>query len=227
MKPLLLPLFAVLACSSADAAVTIVQSSVSSTIIPDFDFSGYTKTLTVTADSGDVPPLQEIFYITNITVNLVFNDGWNGDLFVYLIHNNTMAVLLNRVGRETITPDGSASTGINITLDDNAPTNVHDQAPASGAYTGTYSSDGREKDPDEVTSADPRTANLSDFIGDSPVGEWTLFVADLGFGHQSELESWTMTITAIPEPAVPLVLCALAPLAFLRRNRKPWDFSLS
>lgn len=214
-----LPLFAFLLSASADAAVTIVQSSISSTVIPDFDFTGYTKTLTVTADAGDVPPLQEIYYITHVTVNLVFSDGWNGDLYVYLVHNNTMAILLNRVGRETILPDGSASTGINVTLDDNAPTNVHTQAPADGPYTGTYSSDGRTADPDEVTSADPRYATLSDFTGDSPVGEWTLFVADLGFGNQSTLESWSMAITAIPEPTIPLFLGASSALVVLRRRR--------
>lgn len=218
MKPFL-PLFAFLLSASADAAVTIVQSSISSTVIPDFDFTGYTKTLTVTADAEDVPPLQEIYYITNVTVNLVFSDGWNGDLYVYLVHNNTMAILLNRVGRETITPDGSASTGINITLDDSSPLDVHTQAPAAGPYTGTYSSDGRTADPDEVTSSDARTATLSDFTGESPVGEWTLFVSDLGFGNQSTLESWSMSITAIPEPSTLLLLGAFSAVAVLRRRR--------
>lgn len=217
---LLLPLFAILFSASADAAVTIVQSSISSTIIPDYNFSGYTDTLTVTAGEGGIPPLQNIYFITNITINLVFNDGWNGDLFVYLVHNNNIAILLNRVGRDTGTPDGSASAGINITLDDNAPANVHTQAPTSGPYTGVYSSDGRESDPDEVVNADPRTATLSDFVGDSPIGDWTIFVADLGLGSQSTLESWTMTITAIPEPGVSLLLGAFASVAAFRRNRQ-------
>jgi subtilisin-like proprotein convertase family protein len=216
---LLLPLLLCLFSASADAALTIVKSSISSTIIPDFDFTGYTKTLTVTADSEDVPPLQEIYYITNVTVNLVFSDGWNGDLYVYLIHNNTMAVLLNRVGRETITPDGSSSTGININLDDNASLNVHTGAPADGPYTGTYSSDGRMADPDEVTSADPRTATLSDFTGGSPVGEWTLFVSDLGFGNQSTLESWSIAITTIPEPGTLLFVGTFSTMAVLLRRR--------
>lgn len=219
MKRLLLPLLAFLTAASADAAVTIVQSSISSSLIPDYDFSGYTDSLTVTAGSGGIPPLQEIYHITNVTVNLVFSDGWNGDLYVYLVHNSTMAVLLNRVGREADAEDGSSSMGINITLDDNALLNVHTQAPEEGSYTGTYSSDGRLVDPDEVTGADERTATLSDFMGDSPVGEWTLFVADVGFGNQSRIESWSMTITAIPEPASPLVLVAFTSLAALRRRR--------
>ncbi|GAA5120182.1 proprotein convertase P-domain-containing protein [Luteolibacter yonseiensis] len=216
-----LPLFACLLTASADAAVTIVRSSITSTIIPDYNFSGYTNAVTVTADSGDVPPLQEIYHITHVTVNLVFSDGWNGDLYVYLVHGDTMAMLLNRVGRENGVEDGSGSTGINITLDDNAPLDVHTLAPSSGPYAGTYASDGRLVDPDDVTGADPRTATLSDFIGDNPTGDWTLFVADVGFGNQSTLESWTLTVTAIPEPTVPMLLCAFTPLAILRRNRKP------
>jgi hypothetical protein len=90
----------------------------------------------------------------------------------------------------------------------------------AAASTASRSTDGRETDPDEVTSADPRTATLSDLIGDSAAGEWTLFVADLGFDNQSTLQSWTMNITAIPEPTVSFFLSAFASLAILRRSRR-------
>ena len=151
---LLLPLAAILI--SASAAVTMVKSSMLTTVITDNDLSGYTKSLAITAGTGGVPALEEISNITRVTVDLTFTGGRNGDLFVHLVHNSTIAILLNRVGRDTLTPEGSSSSA-----------NVHDQAPASGTYTGTFSSDGRESHFETVVSSDPRIVTLSNFT-DTP-----------------------------------------------------------
>ena len=38
------------------------------------------------------------------------------------------------------------------------------------------------------------------FGGDNPEGTWTLFFADLSSGGNATLDSWSLAITAVPEP---------------------------
>jgi hypothetical protein len=59
---------------------------------------------------------------------------------------------------------------------------------------------------------------LSVFNGMNPNGDWTLFLADQGAGDEATLTGWTLSLTAVPEPAVPL-LGGLATLLALRRRR--------
>jgi MYXO-CTERM domain-containing protein len=59
---------------------------------------------------------------------------------------------------------------------------------------------------------------LSNFIGLNPNGTWTLFVADQSAGETSTLQSWSMTITGVPEPSAAL-LGGLGVLLLLRRRR--------
>ena len=75
----------------ASAATTWSNTWNVSTAIPDNDDVGYTNSRIV-ADAGLVE-------IQNVTVNLNFTGGWNGDLYAYLSHGNGFSVLLNRPGR--------------------------------------------------------------------------------------------------------------------------------
>jgi hypothetical protein len=164
-----------------------------------------------------VPDLTEI---QSVTVALNFNGGWNGDLYAYLVHGTGFAVLLNRPGRDTGTPDGASSVGMTIVLDDAAASDIHTGIPMSGGVvTGTWQPDGRTTDPLLVVAADSRTALLSSFSGLDANGNWTLFVADQSAGHVATLESWSLTVTGIPEPSV-LLLAGIAPLGLLRRRRE-------
>lgn len=182
-----------------------------STAIPDNDDVGYTNSQIV-ADAGLVE-------IQNVTVNLNFTGGWNGDLYVYLMHGSGFAVLLNRPGRSVSSPDGSGTVGLDVTLDDNAPADIHTAIPDSGGtFSGTYQSDGRNVDPYNVVSTDPRTATLASFFGTNANGTWTLFVADQAAGDSSTLNSWSLTITAVPEPSAAL-LGGLGILVLLWRRR--------
>jgi subtilisin-like proprotein convertase family protein len=69
-----------------------------------------------------------------------------------------------------------------------------------------------------VLNTDARPAMLADFIGLDPNGNWTLFVADQNPGDTSTLQSWTLTITAVPEPSAAL-LSFLGAVLLLRRCR--------
>lgn len=42
--------------------------------------------------------------------------------------------------------------------------------------------------------------NFGSYNGLNPNGTWTLFIADLSGGGQSQLVSWELDITAVPEP---------------------------
>jgi hypothetical protein len=42
--------------------------------------------------------------------------------------------------------------------------------------------------------------SFDSYNGLNPNGTWTLFIADLSAGAQSQLVSWELDITAVPEP---------------------------
>ena len=219
MKPFLFISLLVPLCTAARAAVTFTSTINASTAIADNDDTGTVSRHTITAGTGGVPSAAEISTITYVTVSLNFSGGWNGDIYAYLIHDSGYAVLLNRIGRDAGNPDGSSTSGMTVTLDDSAPTNIHLPPSTSGVLTGVYQADGRNTDPDSVLTSDPRSALLSSFNGLNAAGEWTLFVADLNPGDQSTLESWSLTITAVPEPSSAVLLLG-AGLFALRRRRQ-------
>lgn len=198
---------------AANAATTFTDTWTVSTAIPDNDDAGYSNTHTVTEPG--------ITSIETVSVALNFTGGWNGDLYAYLVHGSGFAVLLNRPGRDTGTPDGSSSSGMTINLEDAAATDIHTGIPMSGgAVSGTWQPDGRTADPLAVVTSDSRSAMLASFAGMNANGSWTLFVADQSSGNVSTLDSWTLTVTGIPEPSAAL-LATLASLGVLRRRRVP------
>jgi hypothetical protein len=121
---------------------------------------------------------------------------------------------LNRTG-VTGTGSGDAfgygNTGFNITLSSTSSgaQDVHfyqNYSPSyngSGQLTGTWQPDGRNIDPQSAPSAFDAASrlNFGSFTGLNPNGTWTLFIADLSAGGQSDVVSWSLDITAVPEPA--------------------------
>ncbi len=196
---------------AAPAASTWSNTWTVSTVIPDNDDVGYYNSQTL-VDAG----LTEI---TSVTVSLNVIGGWNGDLYAYLVHGSGFAVLLNRAGRTSIETDGSATVGLDITLDDSAFNDIHTAIPMSGGLvSGTFKPDGRIVDPLLVLNTDPRPAKLSSFGGLDANGTWTLFVADQSAGFTSTLQSWSLTVTGVPEPSIAL-LGGLGFVILLRRKR--------
>ena len=182
-----------------------------STEIPDNDDLGITTTHMV-FDSG-------ISQIDSVTVTINLTGTWNGDLYAYLAHDSGFSILLNRPGRSLDNPDGSASSGMVITFADSASSDIHTAIPMSGgSFTGTYQPDGRITDPLTVLDTDSRTAMLSSFSGLNADGSWTLFIADQSPGETSTLQSWSMTITGVPEPSTTMLGCVVM-MVLLRRKR--------
>ena len=180
------------------------------TAIPDNSDVGFSDTRSLS-----VPDITEI---QNLTVELNFSGGCSGDLYAYLVHDGGFSVLLNRPGRSLLNPDGSAASSLDVTFDDAAPTDIHLAIPMTGGALGLYQPDGRATDPLLVEAGDPRGAMLSSFTGLDASGAWTLFVANQAAGSTATLQSWSLSVTGVPEPATPLI-GGLGLLLALRRRR--------
>jgi len=174
-------------------------------IVPDGDPLGWSDTRVITGLAGDS--------ITDITVSLSVTGGYNGDLFVYLQHDSGISILLNRPGRTATDAFGYADSGFNVTFNDSAPNgDSHVNFTGSSILAGTpWQPDGRATDPATAVDTNTRTDLLSSFTGFTPVGDWTLFVADMSGGDtsNSRVTSWGLELTAVPEP------CEVTSLALL------------
>jgi hypothetical protein len=143
-------------------------------------------------------------YITGVSVNLNISGGYNGDLYAYLSYGGVLVPLLNRVGVGSGDAFGYGTAGMNVTLADGLGlTDIHTVAsPVSG---NSYAPDGRAVNPLGAPSTFDAagTVNFSSYNGMNPNGTWTLFIADLSAGGQSQLTGWSLDLTtsAVPEPA--------------------------
>ena len=199
---------------SASAALYSYNYNVN-TVIPDNNIIGVTDAHTL---SGLLPQ------ITDVRVSLNISGGYNGDLYGYLrLNNSPLVVLLNRVGVTGGDPDGYAGTGFSVTLAASAAHDIHfyeNFSPSyngSGQLTGTWQADGR------ANPLDTSRTSLTSFDGLDPNGTWTLFFADQSPGDQSTLLSWSLDITAVPEPinvALPLFAALAAVFKLLSRRPK-------
>jgi len=205
------------------AAVAPGQTTTTNTFtvgqnIPQGDPSGLTSTETLNFSS--VPNFSSI---VSLSVTLNISGGFNGGYYAYLVNNSGgFAILLNRPGTTAGNSLGYADSGLNITLSDASPNDIHtyqnESNPGGGALTGTWAPDGRNVDPATVVDTDARTALLSSFAGLNPSGQWTLFLADLDYGEQGQLVSWGLVVTAVPEPSsVALALLGLGIVLGVRR----------
>ena len=172
-------------------------------LVPDANVNGLSMTTNLSM-SGN---------ISAVTVGLDITGGYNGDLFAFLSGpNGGYAVLLNRVGvSNNASSFGYGNQGFNVTLSDSAANDIHYYQSASyslngsGQLLGTWAPDGLNIDPKSaptVFGSSTPSALLGSFNGTNPNGGWTLFVADLSVGGQSELVSWSLDIVTVPEPSV-------------------------
>lgn len=132
--------------------------------------------------SGSVDNVPSGLTVGGLTVGLNISGGYDGSLFAYLVApNGAMVVLLNQPGVTAGTPFGNGGSGMNITLADGGMTITA----GSDLTGGTYAAGGA----------------LSGFNGSAVDGTWTLYFADLtSGGGTSTLNSWSLGITAVPEP---------------------------
>jgi subtilisin-like proprotein convertase family protein len=149
--------------------------------------------------------------IVEVKVTLDVTGGFTGDLYAILSHDGASSVLLNRPGRRTADTLGYDDSGLTVTFSDaGSGGDVHNyRLSVTGSHTtalgvpltGAWQPDGRTALPTAVLDTSPRTAFLSAFAGHLPDGNWTLFLADLSPVGQAVLNSWTLEITVVPEPA--------------------------
>ena len=182
--------------------------------IPDNDQGGVIDTLTV---------LSMPEAVDSLTVFLDVGGGWNGDLYAYLEHDGVLAMLLNRPGRTAIDSTGAATSGFTVTFDDQAAADAHNGfvGDFGQAVTGTFQPDARLADPDLVLDTSPRSAFLNSFHNQNGVGDWTLFVADLGAGDTATLRSWSLSFTLVPEPSSVCIVLAAGGSFLAARRRRP------
>jgi subtilisin-like proprotein convertase family protein len=168
--------------------------------IPDGNPVGWAGTATA---SGYLPS------ISAVSVNLNISGGYNGDLYAYLSYGGVLVPLLTRVGTTSGNAFGYANTGFNVTLSSTASgaQDVHSYQDHSASYNesgqllGTWQPDGRAIIP-ATSQPDFEASRVSfgSYNAMNPNGTWTLFLADLSAGGQSQLVNWSLDITAVPEP---------------------------
>ncbi len=178
-----------------------------------FAFTGGVVAGGLTIRDNDPTGLATSFHLSNpgtviksLTVNLEITGTFNGDLYAYLEHAGSFAVLLNRVGRTALNPDGYPDSGFGVSfVPSGGLGDIHDYRaildPSGGAITGTWQADGRNVDPGVSLDTGPRTAGLHELIGTDPNGDWVLFVADLAPGGEGKLVGWSVQGVAVPEPS--------------------------
>lgn len=169
-------------------------------VIPDGNTTGWWDTRDVSFFSGSG------WQISDVNVTFTITGGYNGDLSAYLNHNGVLVPLLNRVGTglggEPQYSFGFSTAGFDrLRLDDAATTSIHGVSNPV-AYEAPNN-----------TSYKPDGGTLGNFTGD-PNGNWTIFFADLSGGDStsSTIDSWSLEITAVPEP-VDVALVVFAALA--------------
>src|SRR6202012_1095710 len=127
-------------------------------------------------------------------------DAFNGDYFIELVNgDDAFAILVNRAGVMSGNPYGYGDNGFDVTFSDSATNDIHFYQNVAytlnseGQLTGIWQPDGENipatsEDPSEFDNApNQQTAMLSSFIGQSPDGTWTLYLADLDSGGTGEL----------------------------------------
>ena len=201
MKKLIAILALSLVALASRAIVTnLTVSAYVNTVIPDNTTLGLYSQATVAGMTGP---------LTNFSVSLNITGGVNSDLYAYLLSpENYTVVLLNRVGVSSSVPLGYTDAGFNITLSPSASYNIHGYQAngpsfSGGQLIGDWAPDQRAIDPQSSVGAfdaAPAGNGFDSFFGPEPNGVWTLFVADFSTPGQSTLESWSMTLTTVPEP---------------------------
>lgn len=181
MKKILFSILAITLMSDANMRGAIYSETFNSGgsigIIPDGSPIGATFRGVISDIPGGVT-------VAGLTVGLQLSGGYNGNLYAYLVSpNGSMVVLMNQPGT-AINSFGAGGAGMNITLSDSSGNNLQNEI-GGGILSGTYHAAG----------------SLANFNGTPAAGTWTLFFSDLtSGGGTSTVSSWSLDVTAVPEP---------------------------
>jgi len=185
-------------------------------VVPDASASGWGDTRTLSALPG---PILDV----NVTLSLA--NGFNGDLYGYLMHDNVLVVLLNRIGVSSGNSFGFGNGGMTVTLDDAAAVDIHSVGSLTGpGISGTFQPDGRNISPlsspalFDLAARQNNGSPLALLNGLDPSGDWTLYLADFSSGYQTTVTSWGLQLVVVPEPGTLSLLAVGGILALLRRR---------
>ena len=165
--------------------------------------------------------------ITDVSVTLNISGGYNGDLYAYISHGAGFAVLLNQAGRTATSEYGYSTPGFAITFNTSATADIHNYQSLGAAYngngqvTGSWAADGRNVAPGQPYAPTERTAGLGSFTGVDPNGDWVIYFRDASAGGISYLNSFSVGVTAVPEP-VNVALGVFAAVTFLVQGGRAW-----
>jgi subtilisin-like proprotein convertase family protein len=228
MRKIISFLSSLLLVAGLNAQVFQFDFSGINTAIPDGQPTGMVNAQTISS----APNL----FVSDLNVSVIIAGtglgGFNGDLYLTLQHDSGFSVLLNRTGRRTGSSAGYSDSGLNVTFDDSATRDIHNyRFELTGSHTtpvtptGAWSPDARNIDPSSVLDGNSRSAFLDSFNTLPVNGTWSLFVSDLSSGSTHQLSSWSMEITAVPEPSSYAAVIAIGLVAFaswkkLSENRK-------
>ena len=171
-------------------------------IVPDNNLSGW-------VDSQNVSVAGTINTIS-VTLNLA--NGWNGDLYAYLVHDTGFSVLLDRVGF-TGSGYGYGDPGFDVTL-----TTTGNPIENYQSFSPTYNLSG------QLTGTWQAHNGLGSFVGLNSGGTWSLFIADLSGGDVTTVQSWglQMDIVAVPEMETWIAAALAGAFGAFWLNRQIW-----
>lgn len=160
-------------CSRA-AIVATISSTDTPKLIPD---PGTTSSSISVNDST-------LWSVIGIRVNLNLTSTDIGDIYCSLTYHPSVGSDQTCVLFNAISPANLGFTNMSIWLSGNATTSIQS---ATSISTGSEYAPG---------------GTLTVFNGVDPNGTWTLFFEDLNTGDSTTLNSWSLEITAVPEPTL-------------------------
>jgi subtilisin-like proprotein convertase family protein len=116
--------------------------------------------------------------ISDVTVSFATSGGYNGDIYAYLSNGSTLVQLVNQI------TGAPGTSGFDVTLGETGSSIQTATGMAGQVLSGNYAAVG----------------SLSGFNTADPNGSWTLFFADLHPGDTATLNSFSVGLTAVPEP---------------------------
>jgi subtilisin-like proprotein convertase family protein len=176
--------------------------------IPDASAGGASSTVTFTENE---------LITGNVVVTLTgLTHTWVGDVTATLIApDSTSHNLFFRIGRVGSGFGDSSDFGGTYIFGDSATNDIWAEAAARLGNEAITPASYRTTSSDSASF----TSIDSAFSGLSTQGTWTLFMSDLEGGDVGSLGSWTLSMSAVPEPNS-LALLALAGLTFVAKLRR-------
>jgi len=141
-------------------------------------------------------------YINDVNVTLNIDHTYDADLTIKLISpDGTEVLLADRVG-------GSGDNFTNTVLDDQASMAIAD---GTAPFTGTFRPSG----------------NLSDFNGQSTLGDWTLSILDNANSDGGNLNSWSLELCGAEPLGLPENYTEATDLLVLTENNNQFNIQLA